>query len=405
MEKNLDYKKARDILLESVSPVGTEEQDLEECEGRVLAQRLAAAEDVPPFARSAYDGYAFRAEDTREASREHPVTLKVLEEIKAGEMPVNKINPGTAAKILTGAPVPEGADAVVMYEKTQFDADTVTLFFPAESGGNIISAGEDVRAGTVLAEPGTVIDAGAAGALASQGIARPLVYRRPRIGIISTGSELLEPGEKTEPAKIRNSNRYIFSAVLRRDGCEPVYLGKTKDSAEEICRLLEEGMYTCDMVLLTGGVSAGDYDLTPAGMEQAGIELLAGRVRLKPGMACAYGVKDGKLVCALSGNPASAAVNYYAVVRPAVWKLAGRRDWLPAELQVVLKDGFPKKSRMTRMLRGKLQFAEGRIYLSLPSGQGNTVISSMIGNDAMAVVPEGSGPLPAGTVLQAFLIG
>lgn len=404
MRKKLTFEAARDLLLSLAAPVGTERLPLEDCGGRVLAADLLAGEDVPAFDRSPYDGYALRAADSAGASREAPVTLSLTEEIAAGAVPARPVGPGQAAKVLTGAPIPAGADAVVMYEKTAFTADAVTLFAPLAPGENIVRTGEDVRAGSLLVRAGTAIDAGLAGALAAQGVLHPEVYRRPLAGLISTGSELVDGDGPVPPGSIRNTNRYTLSAALGRDGCAPRWLGTAGDRAAGIAALITAGLADCDLIVLTGGVSAGDYDLTPAAMELAGVELLAQGVDIKPGMACAYGVKDGKPVYALSGNPASSLTNYCAVVRPAVRRLAGLRQPLPAECTLTLLDDFPKKSKCTRLLRGALDLSSGTAGLRLSPDQGNAVLSSAIGCDAMAVVPAGSGPLAAGTVLKGFTL-
>ena len=404
MRKKLTFEAARDLLLSLAAPVDTERLSLEDCGGRVLAADLLAGEDVPAFDRSPYDGYALRAADSAGASREAPVILTVTEEIPAGAVATRPVGPGQAAKVLTGAPIPPGADAVVMYEKTAFTADAVTLFAPLAQGENIVRAGEDVRAGTVLARAGTAVDAGLAGALAAQGVLRPAVYRRPQAGLISTGRELVDWDGPVPAGSIRNTNRYTLSAALTRDGCDPCYLGCAGDRTEAIAALITAGLERCDLLVLTGGVSAGDYDLTPAAMAMAGVEVLVRGVALKPGMACAYGAKDGKPVYALSGNPASSLTNYCAVVRPAVRRLAGLRQPLPAECTLTLLDDFPKKSKCTRLLRGALDLSSGTAGLRLSPDQGNAVLSSAIGCDAMAVVPAGSGPLAAGTVLKGFTL-
>lgn len=404
MRNDPDYVTARELLLAAVIPVGAERVPLSRCGGRILAQDLTAEENIPPFDRSPYDGYAFRAADTVGVSKEHPVTLRILEEIPAGSVPTVTVTEGTAVKLLTGAPIPPGADAVTKYEVTEFTGETVTLFTPAESGENIVRTGEDVRKGEILVRCGDVVDPGVAGTLAAQGTALPLVYRVPRIGIVSTGSELTEVEETPGPGKIRNSNRYTLETVLTAIGCEPVYLGLAGDSAEEICALLKKGLAECDAVISTGGVSVGDYDLTPDAMELAGAELLFRGVAMKPGMACAYGVCRGKLICGLSGNPASSLTNFYAVALPALRKLAGRRDYLPEEITVTLSNGFGKKSPATRFLRGRLELKDGTACMTVPKDQGNVVLSSTIGCNMMAVVPAGSGPLAAGTVLKGFLL-
>lgn len=400
----MDYLAARELLLSRAAPVGTETVSLTDCFGRVLAQELRAAEDVPAFDRSPYDGYALRAVDTSDASAEHPVTLEIIEEIPAGAVPTKALTAGTASKILTGAPIPPGADAVINFEATRFTAETVTVFAPLAPGKNVVRAGEDVKRGALLAAAGTVIDAGLCGTLAAQGVAAPEVYRVPRVAVFSTGSELVEPDETVRPGCIRNTNAYSLCAALRGAGLEPVYLGTAGDRVEDIAALLEQGLQDCDAVVSSGGVSVGDYDLTPDAMERCGVELLLRGVALKPGMACAYGARDGKLVCALSGNPASSLINLYTVALPALKTLAGRADAVPAEIELTLRDGFPKKSGSTRVLRGRLALGTGRAELILPRDQGNVVLSSTVGCDAMAIVPAGSGPVPAGTVLKGFLI-
>ena len=404
MKSSISYLEARELVLAAVKPVETERVPLVRAAGRVLARDLAAGENVPPFDRSPYDGYAFRSADSQSASRENPVTLRILEEIPAGGVSHVPVTAGTAVKVLTGAPIPPGADAVTMFEKTEFTVETVTIFRTARSGENIVRTGEDVQKGAILAKAGTAIDAGLAGTLASQNIPQPEVYRIPRVGLISTGSELVDVGEQLPPGKIYNSNQYTFAAVLDKLGCEVAYTAMAGDCTGAIRDRILEALEICDLLILTGGVSVGDYDLTPAAMELAGAEVLLRGVDLKPGMACAYAVKDGKLLCGLSGNPASSLTNFYAVACPAVRKLCGLAEYLPREITVTLSDGFSKKSPSTRLLRGRLDLSHGTVRMSLPKDQGNVVLSSTIGCDVMAVIPAGSGPVNAGTELKGFLL-
>ena len=401
---HLDFRQAQELLMSRVSPVGTQQLPLSDCGGRILAQDLTAAENIPPFDRSPYDGYAFRAADTAQASAQNPVTLTILEEVPAGAVPTKTVTAGTAVKILTGAPIPQGADAVCKYEDTRFDADTVTLLDTYRPGDNIVRMGEDVQAGKVLARQGDVIDGGTAGTLASQHTTCPLVYRRLRVGIVSTGNEVIEAEEELRPGKIRNSNRHTLETVLQQAGFEPVYLGLAGDDVENIAAKLDEGLQSCDAVLSTGGVSVGDYDLTPDAMERAGVEILFRGVALKPGMACAYGIRDGKPVCALSGNPASSMTNFCAVAYPALRKMAGHREPGYQEINVTLNQGFRKKSPQTRLLRGKLDLTSGTVRMNLPQDQGNVILSSTIGCNVMAIVPAGSGPLEKDTILKGFLL-
>ena len=404
MSKFISHIEARSRMLERVCPVDTEEVPLSRLSGRILAQNVTARESIPPFDRSPYDGYAFRSEDTAQASQEAPVTLRILEEIPAGSVSHCPVTAGCAVKVLTGAPIPQGADAVIKFERTEFTAETVTIFSPCKSGSNIVRAGEDVHAGDPLAKAGTVIDAGLLGTLASQNIPAAPVYRVPKIGIISTGSELVEVGSPRIPGKIYDSNRYMLCAAVSNLGLEPVLIGQAADNVPDILACIQQGLAQCDGLLLTGGVSVGDYDLTPDAMEQAGVEILFRGVDMKPGMACACGVRNGKIVCGLSGNPASSMTSFYVVAVPALKKMMGYRSPLPREIQVKLSQDFDKESHSTRFLRGRLELKDGMAWMALSKNQGNVVLSSMIGCDMMALIPAGSGPISAGTVLRGFFL-
>lgn len=403
MQTNIDYKAARALLLSRVTPVPAERLPFDRCAGRVLAEDITAAENVPPFDRSPYDGYAFRAADTAGADRDRPVTLRVLEEIPAGSMWTREVGPGEAVKILTGAPVPPGADAVTKYEDTEFTADTVTLFSSFAPGENVVPRGEDVAAGDVVASRGTVIDAALVGVLAAQHCLTPLVYELPRVAVITTGSELAAPEEVLSGGRIVNTNLYTFTAELARLGCRVT--GHTcADDPEIIARVIREALGESDMVVTTGGVSVGDYDYTPDAMERAGGEMLVRTLRLKPGGASAYGIRDGKLICGLSGNPASALTNFYAVVLPALRRQRGMASPELTELIVTLGEDFPKKSPKTRLIRGRLDLSDGTARMHVSRAQGNGVLHSLSGCDLLAEIPAGSGRLPAGTELRAYLI-
>lgn len=405
METNMEYRAAREYLLKKTAPIHRMEGvPLMKADGRVLAEPAYAVGDVPPFDRSPYDGYAFRAEDTAEAGPETPVTLRILEEVPAGSMWSREVTPGTATKILTGAPVPPGADAVTKYEDTVFTQETVTIAAQFSSGDNVIPRGEDVKQGQLLAETGTIIDSALLGTLAAQGVTEPLVYGIPKVGIITTGSELAEPGETLSGGKIVNTNRYTFLAAVRHAGCEPVVIGAPGDDPEAIAAAMDRALAECDLVITTGGVSVGDYDFTPDAMERAGAEILIRTLQLKPGGASAYGIRDGKLICGLSGNPASALTNYYAVVLPVLRKLRGLAQPRLTEVSVVLAEDFRKRSPRTRLIRGTLDLTDGMARMHVSKGQGNGVLHSLIGCDLLAEIPGGSPKLAAGTRLDAYLI-
>lgn len=391
-------------MLECCGVMPPQTAALAQARGRILADDLKALSDVPPFARSPYDGYAFRAIDSLGASPEKPVVLRVLETIAAGMIPQYEIQPGTAAKIMTGAPVPEGADTVVMYETTEFNEKWVKIFSPSRPGSDIIPAGEDFKAGMIIARKGDRVDPALAGSLAAQGLVNVPVFKIPKAGIISTGNEVVEADQPISGGSIRNSNRYALEAACALAGCEPVYLGRAGDQAGEIASLLAQGLETCDILFTTGGVSVGDYDFTPAALDLLGAETLVRGLRIKPGGACAYGLKNGKLIFGLSGNPSSAMINFYAVAWPCLRKLCGHKRHIPEPIKVSLIDGFNKASQSARVITGRLDLSDGTVRMKMSLIQGNAILRGLIGCDVLAVIPPQSPPLPPGSILKAYLL-
>ena len=407
-------------MLEQVGPVGTETAALSACAGRVLARQVVARADIPPFDRSPYDGYAFRSQDVENASEQSPVTLRIVDYIAAGDVPHTCIRAGEAAHLMTGAPVPEGADAVLPFERTRFTEEAVTIDTPVKSGSNVVYAGEDVRKGTILCSPGVRIDAGLAGTLAGQGIFTPCVYKKPLVGVISTGSEILEENEEPSPGHIYNSNRYSLQAACELAGCRTVYMGTAGDDRDVIAGLIGEAFRTCDAVILSGGVSVGEFDCTPEAMVRSGVRLLAHGLALKPGMAGAYGIYDRSNengpysgdgsrtipVFGLSGNPAACMTAFYAVVLPVLRRLMGIApgECLPSQIRVRLAKNYSRKNQSARLLRGKVDLSAVVQEMEITGGQGNQVLSSMAGSNAFAEIPAGE-TVRAQEPVDAFLIG
>ena len=398
----VSIEEGRQKILDAVTVVATEQIPLGEAYGRVLAMDVIAKEDVPSFDRSPLDGYAFRAEDTTEASKEHPVTLKVIDYIPAGDISHAPVTKGCAVRLMTGAP--EGADCVCKYEETAFTETEVKIFRPGKANDNIIRKGEDVIKGTVLAEKGTVIDSGLMGTLAGQNIPEPLVYRKLTAGIIATGSELVPVGTEPGPGMIIDTNEYTLTGAAQRMGFAVKRYGITDDTEEAIAAILEKAMGECDVILITGGASVGDFDVTPKAMEKAGITLLFQGVDMKPGKACEYGVCGTKLICGLSGHPSSSLTNLLLVGLAGLRKISGIKDYLPKETDLVLANDFGKTSKNDRVIRGTLLLEDGIAKIRVPKGQGNVMISSTIGSDCVAVIPGGSGPLKAGDKIKGYLV-
>lgn len=400
----MTYNEAGKIIIEHVKVISSERAALSQCGGRISAQDITAKYNVPSFDRSPYDGYAFKVEDTVNA----PVKLRVVSEIRAGSVMNVPLKTGEAAKIMTGAKIPEGADAVIKYEDTEYTDSEVIISRQFKSDSNIIRAGEDIQAGKILVHKGDVIDSGRAGLIASQGIFDPEVYMKVNAGIISTGDEIMNAGEELHEGKIYNTNRYAFEAALNLSGFIPKFMGTARDDENEIASLIAESLPSCDVLILTGGVSAGDYDRIPAALNILGAKVIVRDVDMKPGGKCIYALMNEnmneKLICCLSGNPASALTNYYAVLLPALRKISGLREFMPEEINLTLGNAFTKRSPKTRIIRGILNLSSGHAVMNVPSEQGNGVLSSMSGCNVMAVIPAGSERLSEGTMLKGFML-
>ena len=403
MERITPDEAIEKLLAVPVSP-RIETVPLAEAVGRVLGSDVTARLAVPAFDRSPFDGYAFRGEDTAGASKEHPVTLSITEEIPAGTVPTMPVGPGQAAKILTGGPLPAGANTTVKYEETEFGPDAVKIFAPCTPWTNVARAGEDVAPGQILANAGDVLDPAIAGLLAGQGFTEVSVYARPRVAVLSTGSELLEPGQPWEPGKIYNTNTVYITALLRRHGIDAVEVGTVADDLAAIAGRILEALGESDMVITTGGASVGDYDWARRAVDAIGGELLFWKFAQKPGGSCLAAVKDGKLLLSLSGSPGAAALTLLRVGFPFLRKLCGRSDLLPETFTAVMAKPYGKKTKMSRVLRGHLAFAEGKVYFHHHEGDGNGILSSLAGCDALGLVPENSPAIPAGEMIEVFRV-
>ncbi len=404
MIRRIEAPAARDLLLGLPVSLQTEKAALSAALGRVAAGDIVSSVPVPPFDRSPYDGYAFRGEDTAHASRERPAVLSITGELPAGTAPAAAITEGTAAKILTGAPIPPGANAVVKYEHTLFTDSEVRLFEPVKPGTDIVYAGEDIAAGTLLAAAGTLITPPVLGLLAGQGIPEVSVFRKPAIALLSTGTELAEAGTPLAPAQIYNSNVHTIGGYLTAAGATAVGAGIAPDDPGEIADRIASALSASDMVITTGGASVGDYDWAVTSAQLLGAKVLFWKARMNPGGSIMAAVRDEKLILGLSGNPAAAVLGLLLIAMPYIRKLCGRADVLPDAVNVHLKYPLKKMSPELRILRGRLEIEDGRAYFAENGGQGNGVVSSFVGCDLLGEIPAGSPPLPAGTMIRAYRI-
>ena len=382
----------------------TEIVPLDEAGGRIAAGTLSARMDQPPFDRSPFDGYALHSADTAGASRETPVTLPVTMKLYAGDAPASPLPVGCAARIMTGAPLPEGADCVLMQELTDSGEETVQLYAAMKPQQNVVFRGGDIAAGAVIAEAGTVLSPAHLGVLAGQGYAEVPVYKTLTVGVLATGSELLAPGEAWTPGKIYDANGVQNAARLRQLGLA-VKRRHCSDDPEEIAREMRELLAECDAVITSGGVSVGQKDYLPAVLEQLNADILFAGVAQKPGSPMLAGKVDGKLVFCLSGNPFAAAATLEQYAVPALLRAAGRceKSCLLPRTTRTLTTGFSKPSKGNRYLRAKAMGGS----VTIP-GEGNAEahssgsLSAMIGCNCLVELPAGSGPVTPGEEVEVL---
>jgi len=391
---------ARDTVLASVKALGSETLGLRDALGRVLAEEVRSKRWIPPLDNSAMDGFALRVEDVREP----PAQLRVVEELPAGRRSERKLGPGEAARIMTGAAIPEGADAVVMQEHTERSGQHVIVQQPVELGQNIRRAGADVRSGTVVAASGSVLRPAQIGMLAAIGRTTLQVVTRPRVAILATGDELVEPDQLADDGRIASSNSYALQAALQELGAEPVYLGIAPDEPQAIAECFRRALH-CDVVISTGGVSVGDRDWIKVVLAELGGSMRLWRVRMKPGAPLAFAVLQDRPVFGLPGNPVSTLVTFEQFVRPALLRMMRRPRVFRPVTSATLAVDFDKPAGRMHFVRVMLQEREGRC-IAFPTGdQSSGVLLSMVRADGLAVVPAEATHLDAGSEVTVQLLG
>jgi molybdenum cofactor synthesis domain-containing protein len=370
----------------------------------VLAETVIAPEPVPPFANSAMDGYAVRNSDVAGATDAHPVRLHVVGELPAGHAPTQRVGSGEAIRIMTGAPIPEGADAVVMVEQTTRDGDTgVLVAHAADVGDHVRPAGGDISAGSTVFEPGIELTPSHLGVLASLGRLDVEATRRARVGVLSTGDELREGPDPLGPGQIRDSNRPMLVALLSEAGCEAVDLGVGPDDEGLVTGLIEDALGSCDALVTSGGVSVGDYDVVKAVLERLGA-LQWWQVAVRPAKPLAFGIVKDKPVFGLPGNPVSSLVSFELFARPALRTMMGHSEVDRPVVEAVAAEPL-RRHRDGRMhLDRAIATYDGSTYRVVRSGfQASNVLSGLANANALAFIPDGDG-LEEGDRLQVMLL-
>ena len=378
-------KAVRAEVLKSMRRLDTETIPFDEGVGRVLAEAVVSSEDVPHFANSAMDGFAVRAADVSEPD----AVLEVLADLPAGQVASVSMSDGQAIRIMTGAPMPDGADTVVRVEDTTAEGDKVRIHTVVEEGTYVREAGGDVRAGQVVFDPGLRMGPIHVGVLATLGLVEPVVSRRPRVGVMSTGNELQPPAtQDLAPGMIRDSNRPMLVGLLEDAGAEVIDYGRIGDDADELRAALGRAAVETDAIVTTGGVSMGDYDVTKLVLrEEAGVDFI--KVAMKPGKPLAFGRLGGAPFFGLPGNPVSVVVSFEQFVRPALLTMQGARAVLRPQMTVAAGERLVTDPAKTVFLRVRLEGDGAALRATQAGGQASNILSVAAVADAFAVVPIG----------------
>lgn len=396
----LSVREAIDLFLPKFAPIGSERVALPDATDRALARALPVQRDLPEFDHSAMDGYALAWASTQAAA-----TLTVSAEIKAGDHP-QPLAAGTVARIFTGAPLPPGADTVVMQEDTDRDGGQITLRSLPEQGANVRGRASELAAGAGLFDAGTVLGPSEIGLLAAQGYAEIEVFKRPRVAILPTGNELRPVDAAATPFTIVDSNTYALSAALTRAGCIPVPLGIAIDDPAVIRRFVDRGL-TFDALITVGGVSVGDYDLVSDVLRAAGVHVEFHKVAIKPGKPLLFATHDtgtrATPVIGLPGNPVSALVVFEVFVRPGLLRMQGHRDVFPQAIDVRLANSYNRKPGRTEFVRARLEYRAGSWLAHIHPQQGSGAMSSLTGGSALVIAPQQRGKLEVGETLKAIV--
>lgn len=391
-------------LMARARPLGVEEVPVLKALGRVLREDITSPFPIPPFSKSAMDGYAVRSADVRTASVASPVELRVLEDVPAGKVGKHPVTPGTAARIMTGASIPPGADAIVMVEYTERTRDGVRITQAVPKGKHVAPAGEDVRKGQRVVRAGTVLRAAEMGMIASTGRSRLKVGVKPKVRVLSTGSEVLTPGKTMKPGHIYDANGYSLTGLAAARGAEAKFLGIAPDRKGALeGKIGSAGDF--DILILSGGVSVGDYDFVQDILLEMGVRRIFYKVNMKPGKPTFAGLEGRRFVLGLPGNPVSCMVCFELFVSPLLDVMLGKREKGLRSGVALLVEGRKLKPGRRKFLRGRLHETEGRLYVRLFPDQESGILRSMVESDVLVDVPEGVDRLETGSMVNIVHLG
>lgn len=405
MEQLTSLTVAQQTVLDAAHPLGCEKIGLLDSLGRVLGEDILAPRSNPPWDNSAMDGFAVRWADIKQ---DYAITripeLNIVEDVAAGAVATKTVGSGEAIRIMTGAPMPAGADTVVRVEYTEPSGTKVRIMkAEAGQGSNIRPKGEDVTEGECIIPKGTQLRSGEIGMLAILAKSFVLVSQRPRVAILSTGDELADLDESFDEHKIINSNSYGIAAAVQESGGVPVLLGIAKDDPDSLKDKIRQGL-TCDILVLSGGVSMGDYDFTKPVFAELGADMNFWKLAIRPGQPVAFGKIQGKLAFGLPGNPVSSMVTFDQLVRPAMLKMGGHRKWERPVVKALFQESFSKHTDRRHFLRGILQHENGVLTVRTTGGQGSGILTSMVKANGFIDVPEEVESLKPGDSVNVQLL-
>jgi molybdopterin molybdotransferase len=383
----ISFEEALHNILSRIQPLGLEKVLLFESLGRIIGEDVYARRDIPPLDNSAMDGYALKFEDIQETSKDHPARLIVIEDLPAGFIAKKMIGKGQAIRIMTGAPIPRGADTVIPVEETKKEDGFALIFKGASPGENIRRAGEDAKKGDRVVSKGDMIRPAEVGMLASVGRSSVFVYQKPLVAILCTGDELVDLDEHLEESKIISSNSYTLAAQVKDCGAIPVQLGIAKDRKEEIREKLRQGI-RADVLISSAGVSVGDYDFAKDALDDLGMEMVFWQVSMKPGKPLAFGTMRGKPVFGLPGNPVSSMISFEEFVRPSLLKMMGHRQVFRPVVEALLQEEIRKTTGRRHFIRAFISFKEGSYFAATTGDQGSGILMSMLKANGLIMIPE-----------------
>ena len=402
MKKFIALEEALEILNKNTKALKSEVVSIKDSLKRVLYGDVKSKINNPPFNKSVFDGYAFKSEDSKGTSKENPIELKIVDEIFAGMWPEIEIKHGEAIRIMTGAPIPVGADCVLKQEETERHGDLVKIFKEMKANENISFMGEDIKIGETLIKKGKRLDYADLGIMASSGISEVLVYKKPRVSIISTGDEVCDINSTLKPGKIYDSNLYSLSARIEELGYNVLSMEHVGDNILKIGEAIEKAFEKSDIVFTTGGASVGEKDLMQKVSESIGFEKLFWKIKIKPGSAVVCSKRQEKILISLSGNPNAALTTFELLGKPVLKKLEGEEENINIKREKgVLMDSFNKKSPQRRFLRGNVIYDEkgAKVYITQIKS-GNGILSSLLNANCLIEIEKGNEGLNRGEVVN-----